>query len=68
MERLTTLDVFPVVSHRQPVSDLLILGFFGFRRSGDAHGDVQGELDNALPGQFCRIFHFWPYRYDVYFV
>ena len=41
---LTTLDVFLVVSHRQSVSDLLILGFFGIWRDVDVHGNVLGGI------------------------
>ena len=43
-QRLATLDVFLVVSHRQSVSDLLILGFFGLWRDVDVHGNMLGGI------------------------
>ncbi len=43
-QRLTTLDVFLVVSHRQSVSDLLIFSFFGIEGGGDIYGNVLGRI------------------------
>ncbi len=39
-QRLTTVDVFPAVRHRQSVSDLLILGFFSLEVGEDIHGNA----------------------------
>ena len=41
---LATSDVFPVVSHRQPVSDLLIFSFFGLEVCEDVHGNTLGRI------------------------
>ena len=43
-QHLATLDVFPVGSHRQSVSDLLILGFFGLEVDENIHGDALGRI------------------------
>ena len=47
---LAALDVFFVVSHLQPVSDLLILSFFGFGRM-NIHGNV---LDGIVQQTIIR--------------
>ena len=43
-QRLATLDVFLVVSHRQSVSDLLIFSFFGLEVDEDIHDNALGKI------------------------
>ena len=61
-QRLTTLDVFLVVSHRQSVSDLLILGFFGIWRDVDVHGNVLGGIMRQTSGSSTKINEYYVYQ------